>query len=363
MISFFTEYAAMKRLLSRQYDFIFYVENAYYFQYLEHLFESLLSAGASVAYVSSAANDPLLRRQAPGLDTCYLKIMAAAAFPRMRAKAVVMTMPDLQQFIFKRSPSVSKYIYVFHALVSTHQQYRRGAFDHYDTILCAGPHHEREIRETEALYGLPAKELLPYGYPLLSRLEEKAKSTTPSSSVLIAPSWYTGGIFDTCIGKLVEVLQALPYRVIIRAHPEFIKRRKKQYRQLQKAMVPGKLEFDTEPSLANSMLQAGWLITDRSGIAYEFAFARNTPVVFIDTPPKVQNPEWQRLSARPVENGYREKAGIIVLPGALDALPRLLQEWGERAAPYKKTIAAAREAMVFENVSDRAARYIGEPAV
>ena len=65
----------------------------------------------------------------------------------------IMTMPDLNQYQVKRSKYPVHYIYIQHSLVSLHMVCRKGAFDNYDTICCAGPHHVREIRAVEKKYG------------------------------------------------------------------------------------------------------------------------------------------------------------------------------------------------------------------
>ena len=75
----------------------------------------------------------------------------------INSEIVVMTMPDLNQFHIRRSLRSTHYIYIFHAMVSTHVQYREGAFDHYDAIFCVGPHHAREIQRREELEHLSTK--------------------------------------------------------------------------------------------------------------------------------------------------------------------------------------------------------------
>ena len=61
-------------------------------------------------------------------------------------------------------------MYLFHALVSTHMMYRYGAFDHYDSILCVGPHQVAEIRKHEEINKLSPKRLIEAGYYRLERI-------------------------------------------------------------------------------------------------------------------------------------------------------------------------------------------------
>ena len=64
-------------------------------------------------------------------------------------RVFIMTMPDLGTFYLKRSVHPVHYVYLFHNMVSSHMTFKPGAFDHFDTIFCVGPHHIDEIRKTE----------------------------------------------------------------------------------------------------------------------------------------------------------------------------------------------------------------------
>ena len=72
------------------------------------------------------------------------------------------------------------------------------------------------------------------------------------------------------------------------------------------------------------------LITDWSGIAYEYAFTTLKPVLFINTPMKVMNPDYKEIDVVPFDIEARDQVGISVNTDALDTLPdvvmRLLTE-------------------------------------
>lgn len=44
------------------------------------------------------------------------------------------------------------------------------------------------------------------------------------------------------------------------------------------------IEIQTDFSSNSTVFEADLLVTDWSGIAYEYAFATNKPVLFVDTP-------------------------------------------------------------------------------
>ena len=75
------------------------------------------------------------------------------------------------------------YVYVFHSMGSTHMVDHENSYDHYDSLLCAGPHHVAEIRRREQLKGLPPKHLFAHGYPRLERLVEARRGGAPAGAV------------------------------------------------------------------------------------------------------------------------------------------------------------------------------------
>lgn len=318
-----TEFSHSGKVLGRHWPVVFFVEKSSDFQYLLHLFHLLNDGSRDICYISSDKNDPLFSQKQERVHAFYSSNLLGHVLNHLKADHVIMTMPDLQNFLFKRSAGVKNYTYGFHAIVSTHQQYRPGAFDHYDTILCVGPHHIGEIRKREEMQQLTAKNLLPYGYPLI---DQGVENEVPEKErILVAPSWYEEGILETCIEPLIAALAKTGKETWMRFHPEFVKRKKKRYEQIVKMLQEAGIKIDTEPDVRKSLEQTTLLITDRSGIAFEFALATNRPVIFIDTPPKQFNPEALSLELVPVEDSYRNKLGVCIDPKDLDQLPLIME--------------------------------------
>lgn len=337
-------------MLKEKQTVAFYAESRYYYPYFEKLISDLLRGGAiPVSYITSDKKDPLLRQAPAGMRVTYCKWLLGFLFRQLRADVLVMTMPDLGNYFLKRSAGVGHYVYLFHAAVSTHQQYRKHAFDHYDTIFCTGTYQVQEIREAERLYRLPVKKLVPYGYPLFSKLQHrKARPANTKPVFLVAPSWFGGCIFNTCIVELLSELSKLDCLVMVRSHPEYEKRYPDRFRQLRKlvASYPG-MQVDTNPDVLESILAADTLITDRSGIAFEFAFGAGKPVLFIDTSLKQTNPDWQEIGIEPVENKYRTLMGVTVPPNALKQLPVKLEELTKMAVGFDERIKAVAGSLFY----------------
>ena len=242
-------------------------------------------------------------------------------FRNIKTDVMVMTMPDLHKYQVKRSRHDVHYIYVQHSLVSLHSIYRHGAFDHYDTICAAGSHHVEEIRAIEKKYNLPKKNIIELGYSRLDNLIKIVHKNPNSNNIkkqthkkfLIAPSWGAEGIIESGLGKnLTDQLLDLGHEVILRPHPQTIKLAKDKVEDI-KNRYKDNPHFTFEGSVAEneSLLQSDIMVSDWSGVALEYTFALNKPVIFCEVSRKVNNPNYQDIKIEPIEVLIRDKIGVI----------------------------------------------------
>ena len=162
---------------------VFYSEDISSFVYFEQIIHELTEKmGRQICYLTSAKDDPMLTNQNEKIKAFYIGLGATRTkfFMELKAGVLVMTMPNLETYFIKRSKfHPVHYVYVFHSIGSTHTIYRKGAFDHYDSIFCVGPHHVKEISATESVYDLNHKNLIQYGYGLLDSLQAKKSTKQP----------------------------------------------------------------------------------------------------------------------------------------------------------------------------------------
>ena len=302
----------------------FYSEGKSYWPHLERLLHvTLEQTNKSICYISASLDDPGLLVKHPNLNTFFLGsgFVRDYFFQNLDTNIMVMTMPDLHNFQVKRSRHNVHYVYVQHSLVSLHMIYRHGAFDHYDTICAAGPHHVEEIRAIEAKYNLPRKNVVELGYSRLDSLIETAKEYQENqpnenkthTTILIAPSWGPEGVIESGLGKtLVEILLNLGHEVILRPHPQTIKFTQHKVDEIKNQHKKNpRFTFEGSVSGQESLHQSDIMVSDWSGAALEYAFALNKPVIFCDVPRKVNNPNYQDIDIEPLEVYLREKIGVI----------------------------------------------------
>ena len=158
---------------------VFYSESSVIlYPYAEELINELEKRGQKICYVTSSKDDPIFKNENKNIKSFYIGEGAARTmfFMELKARALIMTMADLETYYIKRSKTFPvNYIYLFHSVNSPLKGFQSGkdskrAFDHYDTIFCVGPHQIQEFREREQLYNLKQKNLVECGYGLFDKL-------------------------------------------------------------------------------------------------------------------------------------------------------------------------------------------------
>jgi CDP-glycerol glycerophosphotransferase (TagB/SpsB family) len=276
-----------------------------------------------------------------------------------KADVVVLTMMDLGNFQLKKSINPVHYIYLFHALGSTHMVDHANSYDAYDSLFCVGPHHVRELRKRESLTGLAERNLFEYGHPRLENLLTASKShsqkttsgdihASTSPVILIAPTWGEQSIFNSCGDELTGLLLDAGYHVIVRPHyqtllktPEVIDRLKAKYANRDN------FEFQGRMGESDSLFRSDILICDWSAMAIEYALGLEKPVLFVDLPRRVRNPDWQALGIEPQEVAFRELAGDIVSPQNLHEVPERITRLLDNKDDFKQRMVNLRPQMVF----------------
>lgn len=352
---------------------VFYSEKSGFYKYFKDVIEFLLArSNVIIHYVTNDPKDQIFQiaETQPRIRPYYIgENKLITLMMKMDADIVVMTCPDLDRFHLKRSyvRKDIEYIYMFHYPLSTHMVLNTGALDHYDTIFCVGDFQFDEIRAAERVYKLPEKKLISAGYGQLEQLHksyqsmEQVKRTRPK--VLIAPSWQYDNILDSCIDDLLGQLLGKGYEVVVRPHPEYVKRYKPRMDQIVERYAghdPEELKFELDFTSNNSVFDSDVLITDWSGTAYEFSFVTLKPSVFIDTTPKINNPEYKKLDIEPLEFSLRSQVGVQVKPNELDGLSGKINELLANGEAYGDKILSIRETYIanFGKSGEVGGRYI-----
>ena len=349
-------------------DIVFYAEDESSYPHFEPIIDSLLKEYAGpICYLTSAPQDKILKLKNERIQTFYVGsgMVRTILFKTLEAGVMIMTMPDLGSYYIQRSSYPVHYIYVYHSMVSTHMIYRKGAFDHYDTIFCVGPHHIDEIQKMENIYGLPAKTLFKHGYGKLdSVIQNQRKIKKPSGkdarkTILVAPSWGPNCLLETCGEKLIEILLSADYYVIVRPHPQTKRNSPNALKSIQERFSQ-QPNFSYEENIVStqSLYSSDIMISDWSGAALEYSFGLELPVLFVDVPRKINNSEYDKILLEPLEVHIRSEIGTILPLDKIQVAPTLIEELCSHQGGRLEKIKLARDKWVF-NVGDSGVKGAG----
>lgn len=350
---------------------VFYSESSGFYKYYKGIIECILkNTNIAVHYITSDPNDQVfaISQSQPRLKPYYIaEKRLITLMMKLDCDVMVMTMPDIENFHIKRSyvRKDIEYVYVPHCIDSINMTMRTGAVDHYDSVLCVGKHQKEEITNTEAVYGLPHKTLVDWGYTLLDEMRAQyaasAHEDKPGKKILIAPSWQKDNIVDSCLEEILDTLKGRGYQITVRPHPQEVRLKQAYMEQLEaKYAADRDVEIQTDFSSNSTVFEADLLITDWSGITYEYAFTTLRPVLFIDTPMKVMNPEYEKINTPPINIWMREVIGAVVKPDELEKLPEAVERLLSGRDEYRERIDRFVHEYVYNlgNSGEVGAKYI-----
>lgn len=349
---------------------VFYSEQNGFYKYFSGIIDYICEhSDVTVHYVTSDPNDKIFDDPREQIKAYYAAsdTKLIPLFMKMDCRIVVMTVPDLEKYHIKRSRVRSdvEYIFTSHGMGSTALTFRKGALDWFDTVFCPGPDTFSEIRDAEELYGTPKKRLVETGYPLIDEMvaqyEASEHPENPVPRILIAPSWQPDNIIDLCIGPLLAALAETDYEVILRPHPQQVRHEPEKFELLKKQYADNpRLQIQTDFSSNNPVMESDILITDWSDISWEFAFVTKRPVLFIDTPMKIMNPEYDKIKTKPINITLRNVIGRSVRPEDVSGVPDIIAEMLAKRGEYREIIEKTRSERIY-NLGQSAklsARYI-----
>ncbi len=303
-----------------------------------------------VSYLTSEADDPQLVREHPNLRAFNIGDgpVRAVAFRDMSAGMLLTTTPDLGTYDVKRSLHAVHYVYLFHAFVSTHMVYRPGAFDQFDTVLCVGPHHAKEIRASEAYYGTKKKRLVKHGYGRLDQLLAEASTVSRvDRRIVLAGTWGPNAMMERSEGlATAKALLAADYEVIVRLHPMTHRYHPDMPAALAAELGPD-VRIETDMRDRESVLTSAAMISDWSGAAFDYSLSLGRPVLFVDVPTKINNPNFGDIDIVPIEVQLRHELGQVVDPADIGSVPDRIADLTANPDAFAARAAEVRDASVY----------------
>ncbi len=347
---------------------VFYSESNGFYKYYKGVIEYLLkNTNMTIHYITSDYNDNIfnLEKENNQIKAYYIgERKLITLMMKMDADVVVMTMPDLETYHIKRS-YIRKdvhYVYYPHGQGSTNLTLRYKATFNYDTIFTTGKGQQDEEEIFNKKYKLN-RVLFKFGYPLLDDMisSYKEKKESKKKTILIAPSWQKDNIVDLCLEDILDNIKDEDYNVIVRPHPQQVRHKKEYFEQMKEKYSNNEnIEIQTDFSKTNTVFDSDLVITDWSDIGFEYAFTTKKPVLYINTPMKVMNPNYKDIDIVPLNVWARDKIGKSLDVKDLNKTKDTIRELLKDKDKYSKIITKVMNEYVYNigNSSEVGANYI-----
>lgn len=205
----------------------------------------------------------------------------------LSADIVLMTTPGLDVYQIKRSKNVKHYAHLEHSTGDA-TMYRLFGIDYFDSVLATGMYKEKDVRWLEEHRGIKHKEIVSVGCTYLDVYKEKMEKIPVEENhkftVLLSPSWGPSAILSRYGEKLLDPLLQTGWNVIIRPHPQSKISEKEMLEKLTEKYKDNKnLIWDYNSENIYSMKKADIMISDFSGIIYDYTFLCDKPVMYVNS--------------------------------------------------------------------------------
>ncbi|MEL3901415.1 MAG: CDP-glycerol glycerophosphotransferase family protein [Treponema phagedenis] len=349
-------------------DIVFHSEGKKYWHIFQPVIAALLQKNIPCAYITPDKQDPGLQFESTNKQyhpICPGKELVTIAYlNKIKTALVVSTTPGLDVYMWKRSKNVKQYVHIFHAPTGV-DFYEKYALSFYDIIFSVGPFTEKGQNALDDYRGLPRKKFYPVGCTyydyLVKEAEEKKSRITPDGNTLLyAPSWGKRSSITKYKGSIIAELLKTGMNVIFRPHPQSFISDKQILDEIKKTFSHHPhFQLDVNATGVESMAAADLLITDLSGVLFDFAYLYTRPIIIVNYEAAAAGYEAEDMGVY----GYDIQASLALTEKADDDITALSQTISQVMQQYDSAaekIKTFREQNIynFGNAGTAAAEYI-----
>lgn len=268
--------------------YVIYNEGNQYWNTFKPVVEEFEARKIPLEYLTSSKNDPVFDQKYNYVKAEFIGEgnSAFAKLNMLSAGVVLMTTPGLQVYQLKRSKNVKHYSHVLH-MPNDATTYRLFGLDFFDSVLLTGDYQATDLRYLEEKRGINKKELVTVGCPYLDvykqNIAEIPAEENHPFTVLVSPSWGDVGLLKKYGEKLLDPLSTTGWRIIVRPHPQS---KKSEAEMLERLTARYKdnpnIVWDYERQNIFSLKKADIMISDFSGIIFDYTFLCDKPVMYVN---------------------------------------------------------------------------------
>jgi hypothetical protein len=223
---------------------------------------------------------------------------------------------------------------------------------------------EKSIRILEKLRGLPEKRLFYTGLVYFDKMKDQisARKEGHEPCVLIAPSWGSNGLFSRWGTDFLNGLSD-DFSVIVRPHPQMKLSQESLFNEVLELCHKNGYSLDEAPSGKESMEKSDVMISDFSGIIFDYSFVYEKPVIIADTEIEYRGFEAFFLDKPLWDEEIRHKIGRVIKSSEISGLNEIIrEELGKDRVKERSRIAGVRDRTVanFGNAAPATATQLAE---
>ena len=314
-----------------QYKFVIYAEDKRYWLFFEPILNEFETRQTEIHYLTQSKDDPVFSANYNYVKGRFIgqgnKAFAYLNF--LSADVVLATTPDLDVLQWKRSKDVKHYCHLIHAAGGS-LLYRLFALDYYDSILLSGGSEAPEMRYLESTRKLPEKQLVIVGNSYFDMCSEKIRQLPKEEhpfTVLVSPSWGPSALLNVYGEKLLDPLAKTGWHIIVRPHPQSITKEKALLEKLTERYKNNQnIEWDHNHENIYSLSKSDIMISDFSGIIYDFVFLFDRPVIL-----NLGNLDFRPLDAHSLNHEpsylqYLRKIGLELDGAKLESIEKVISD-------------------------------------
>ena len=276
-------FSGKRKLSYKHSNFVIYNEANHYWPVFCDILNEFENRKIELLYLTSSEDDPVFKNNYIYIKASFIGSgnNAFMTLNFLDADICLMTTPGLDVYQLKRSKLCKHYSHILHDTGDA-TCYKLFGLDWFDSVLLSGEYQKKDIRLLEELRSLPEKELIVVGSTYLDYYSNKLNDITTEEdhifTVLVSPSWGPGSILNEYGDTLLQNLSCSEWRIIVRPHPQSRISETEMLDKLEKKY--NSFIWDYKSENLDSLSKADIMISDFSGILFDFAFLFKRPLIY-----------------------------------------------------------------------------------
>lgn len=320
-----------QKLSSNKIPYLIFSDHKRYWNVFKPICDEFEKRKIYLVYYTQSEDDPIFTAGYEYVNPTFIG-EGNKGFVKMNmlnAGTVLSTTPGLDVLQWKRSKTVDRYIHIPHSCDI--EGYRMFALDFYDAVLCTGQHQVDFLNKIEELRpGTKRKEKMIAGATFfdgqLSHVSTLSRHDFNEEKpvVILAPSWGKNSVLARYGERLIDSLVKTGFEIIVRPHPQSFMAEKEMIDSLMLKFP--EVEWNRDNDNLAVLNRADMLITDFSGIMFDWSFLFDRPFMYTETDfdPSVYDAAW--VDDKPWMIRASEEIGIKLDEKDFENLGRVILE-------------------------------------